>query len=358
MAAKRPALPALTGMRFFAALAVLSVHFGRWLVPLGPWHTLVGHGGAAVGFFFVLSGFILTYTYGTPDQAMRGGALAFYRARFARVYPVYLLALLFMLCLPDPIFPAASRSAALLPTLGLVQAWDGSLIQAINDPGWSLSAEAFFYTLFPLLLPICLRLSRRQQVWLIAVLWLGAGLVQRDAALIGLGDQFDVLPLARLPEFIIGIVACGLWAKRGGPVWSAGRCDLVALSTGGTALGLLAFAPPAWGQVLLTDGLAPLWALLLGTLALGRGRIAAILGTRALVTLGAASYSLYILHWPIWCGLAALSGRPTPILLGAGWFFGAYVLIAVGASLLVYRAVEEPARKALRVRVAGFAHPP
>ena len=345
---RAPNLPALTGLRFFAALAVLDVHFGRWLPPTGPLHTLVGRGSFAVSLFFVLSGFILAYTYATPDSTLRGTAGAFYRARFARIYPVYLTGLLLALATPDPFYPNTPRALALLPTLALVQSWLPSLVQAINGPGWSLSAEAFFYALFPLLLRTCLRMGTRQRIGLIAVLWLGSALVQHQAALVGAGETLDILPLARLPEFLIGILACGIWSARRRHEWGARRCDLVAVSSIGSALLVLGYAPDAWNQVLLTGGLAPLWALLLYALATGRGTITRTLGCRPLATLGAASYSLYILHWPLWCALAAFSGTPSWTLLHVPWFFGMYMLIAIACSVLAHRYVEEPGRRALR----------
>lgn len=55
-------------------------------------------GYEAVGFFFVLSGFVRAYSYcAPPARSVRGGAVAFWKRRFARIYPVYLLATLIAL---------------------------------------------------------------------------------------------------------------------------------------------------------------------------------------------------------------------------------------------------------------------
>ncbi|MGI9146826.1 MAG: hypothetical protein ACR2IK_09805 [Chloroflexota bacterium] len=58
-------LRALTGLRFFAALHVVGLH----LLAAGHLERMpvfvrdmIAHGYMAVGLFFVLSGFILTYT--------------------------------------------------------------------------------------------------------------------------------------------------------------------------------------------------------------------------------------------------------------------------------------------------------
>src|SRR3954451_12303223 len=92
--ALRPRLSALTGLRFVAAAHVVGYHYLRQAFSTAPaaLQNVLAGGDAAVSLFFVLSGFILTYTY--VEQAPRLGARAFWGARFARIYPVYLLAFL------------------------------------------------------------------------------------------------------------------------------------------------------------------------------------------------------------------------------------------------------------------------
>src|SRR5438105_5116432 len=90
--ASRPRLPALTSLRFFAAFHVFIFHVQAIVAVFGPaWYQrLASIGYVGVSFFFVLSGFILVYTYeGKPIMARD-----FWRARFARVYPAYAFALL------------------------------------------------------------------------------------------------------------------------------------------------------------------------------------------------------------------------------------------------------------------------
>ena len=98
----RPAkvqLHELTSARFFAAMAVLLGHFQPY-IGLPPWLGWMA-GGFGVSFFFVLSGFILTYRYW--DDFAAGVAGRPYRryivARFARIYPCYALALVLMTAL-------------------------------------------------------------------------------------------------------------------------------------------------------------------------------------------------------------------------------------------------------------------
>ena len=90
-------LPELTSLRFIAAFAVLVLHYRDLFGPLPDalLRAIVG-GQYGVTFFFVLSGFILTYRYHDWfDGGVRDGRFwRFQRLRFARIYPIYLLGLL------------------------------------------------------------------------------------------------------------------------------------------------------------------------------------------------------------------------------------------------------------------------
>ena len=89
----RPRLHALTTLRFFAALHVVLFHMRViGILPGGPWwyQNFASIGFVGVNFFFVLSGFILVYTYDGPSLNVR----RFWWARFARIYPAYILSLI------------------------------------------------------------------------------------------------------------------------------------------------------------------------------------------------------------------------------------------------------------------------
>jgi peptidoglycan/LPS O-acetylase OafA/YrhL len=90
-------LPALTSLRFFAALWVVFFHLSTRVAGTLPAaaRTVIGRGWMGVPFFFILSGFILAHVYGRKlsAPATRAERGRFWWARVARVYPLYLLAL-------------------------------------------------------------------------------------------------------------------------------------------------------------------------------------------------------------------------------------------------------------------------
>ncbi|MGO9583140.1 MAG: acyltransferase family protein, partial [Acidimicrobiales bacterium] len=189
----RQRLDSLTGLRFVAAFAIVIHHasvFTGWsLTPLS----------SAVSLFFVLSGFVLAWSCGGM------AARVFWRRRVARILPIYLLAAVIGLILPGGWAPP--NWTTWVTSLTLTQAWFPAPSIHFGGDGvaWSLSVEAFFYLLFPLAWTALVRVSPNAR----RAVGLGC------AALVMLGgaapDRWRwavyVLPLARLPEFLLGIVA-------------------------------------------------------------------------------------------------------------------------------------------------------
>jgi peptidoglycan/LPS O-acetylase OafA/YrhL len=356
----------LTSLRFFAALAVVLYHtLDLW--PLPGFETLwrlSRMGGAGVSLFFILSGFILFYIYERALVTRQFKTRDFFVSRFARIYPVYLVGL--ALALPG--FVAAITNAAqsgaqyaelkvAMTVPLLVQAWHPVTACRWNCPGWSLSAEMFFYALFPLIGLFAARLRQRKiPLALLAVygLIIAAPLSYLIAGLPTDNDDINAIPdlmvlrfnpLLRLPEFILGVlVARATLSVRGqAPRW----CVRVAAAAVVVALYGSYYLPPSVSETLVQNGVfAPLFALLIVAIAKSppAARVAG-----PWVHLGAASYALYIIHIPIW-GMFRFAARigivddPTQNL---ALYFG-YLGVVLGGSILVHRCVEVPCRNMIR----------
>ncbi|MEE1822985.1 acyltransferase [Streptomyces sp. BE20] len=347
-------LPSLTGLRFWAALLVVVYHLARKVgeVPvLGP---LGWYGRSGVTFFFVLSGFVLAWTYdGVPTAPGR-----FARRRFARIWPLHALTTALSLG-AGAALGAALPLAAVLWSLPLLHTWAPGTVFGGNPAAWSLGAEAWFYLLFPFLLRA---LAGRRRLWtpLAALcaaagpaLWLAGPLLPADPAV--RGWLLDYLPLTRTPQFVLGVVA-GLAVRHG----LLPRVPLApaAAAVAGWHLLLVPWhtaAPDSvwWGPYSAAQLFpAPLFAVLLTAAAqrdLGPAGGPRLLAGRTAVRLGEWSYAWYLVHEiGIRCWLHA-AGRPAP---GAVAATAAVWLLLAGVSLLaagaLYHGVERPCERLLR----------
>ena len=361
---KQP-IHALTGLRFVAAFMIVLTHFGT--PPSPPFvHNVLAHGFVAVTLFFILSGFILTYSYLDREGNLNTSKRNFWVARFARIYPVYLLG--FVIYAPlawQEIAEIAGKSASspwietgvfAVAALTLLQSWSSLAVLVWNPPAWSLSAEAFFYLLFPFVAPAILRLSPRGLVAAGLVFWI-ASLAGPLAPVVSTHydrNFFMFNPLLRLPEFLLGIVLGKFWMTR-----KRGDFDRYAPYVAiGSALVLLVFLSlGARESVFLNGATAPPMMALIYSLACGRGLLARLLATKPMVLLGEASYSLYLLHWPLWVAITYYLVNHLERFQKGPSHFVACVLPIIALSILAFKFIEHPANRFLKSALSSRQEP-
>ena len=295
---KAPELPALTGVRFFAASMVFVNHITNLI---GPNRFLSKYSLASLGvsLFFVLSGFILTYNY-TPllvKGVNLGNYSRFLWDRLAKIYPLYLLTLL----LAIPIELAGHHREWSWGALAL----QFFLLQCIlpvgqlgatdhfNVPGWSISCEMFFYLLAPFL--IWIGFATRRLATVVVLGWLTAIVVAVAAGAWAL--HISPWPArfapARSAEFIAGVVTAVCYLKGRMP----SKMDIqLCIWVGFFLMALPIFVG---SQFLILDlGFlgAPGSALFIYGLAHGQGWLAQFLSHRWLLLLGMSSFAFYLIH--------------------------------------------------------------
>lgn len=348
-----PQLDALTGIRGIAAWFVVLFHMRLSLKALLPHAAIavLGKGYLAVDVFFMLSGFVMWLNYG-ERIAQRGltEAPRFWWKRFARVWPLH-AAVLGGLALFAAVLLATGRDASHYPfaelplQLLLVQNWGFTRALAWNDPAWSISTELAAYIVFPFAV-IGLPWQRlRPPALLACAALLCAALFVLFAAFgkTSLGADVPRFGLWRcLAEFALGMVLCRLWQELCG--------------TRGAAF-LAGIGGAAWFAVGLLAGLPAIafvpagFAALLLALALDRGPLARVLGSKPLRALGDASYATYLIHYPL-LTLYKLGFIDQSVQFG--WVDVAAFLAAVfAASLLIYRWFEKPVQRWLHVHPPG-----
>jgi peptidoglycan/LPS O-acetylase OafA/YrhL len=337
---RKPELPALTGVRFYAALLVFLSHAP--LIPgmdsLAGQHLVFNAGVVGVSFFFVLSGFILTYNYVDVFRSTLpvAGYKKFLWDRFTKIYPVHLAITLLMIPMQvfSPNFPLDWRAVPF--HLLLAQCFwprpEPPFYKYLNVPSWSISCEWFFYLLAPLAI-YCL-FGRLRRIAPVLLLTLYAGLL--GWLLHGSSESTQLFYVSwfapsRVAEFLCGVVLAHFYLS------SSPRHRAVAstfLQVFGAALILLGAVYREHASWPLRGGLlyVPGSALLIYGLAQKCGVLASHLSHAWLNRLGTASFSFYLIHAPILRGLRFLGSH-------FGWQVTSWTGFTATA-LAVYLAVQ------------------
>ncbi|UQX90198.1 acyltransferase [Jatrophihabitans telluris] len=363
-----PRLPSITGLRFIAAFGVFAYHVMPLLPSLPLIHPLLMAGQAGVSFFFILSGFVLTWSYRFGDPAR-----SFWRRRVARIVPNHVVTWAIGIPVAVARFGAWPHFGAMLATLTLVQSWipESAVFFGVNGVAWSLSCEALFYALFPWLIGPVLRLGARGRLVvmagclaILAALQLGVWAAVGSVVANSNRAPFwwvSVLPLSRLPEFVFGMCAAALlrdaatrWRDRTQaghrydgsalPVSLAGLLALVTIYGAGEfpivlVAGWLTLIPftllicaAAWSDVVGRAGLmARSWA----------------------VRLGEWSFAFYLVHQLVLRIVQWAWGHLPDRMSATDWRLAQIAIdlaLAVLASGALYRFVEVPFERRLRPR--------
>jgi peptidoglycan/LPS O-acetylase OafA/YrhL len=351
-------LDQITFTRFIAALSVVFFHYGVDVFPASiPYlHELVTAGPIAVNYFYILSGFIMAIAYYRPQEQAGFNQWKYWLARFARIYPVYLVALLLIAVVK---YKTLSDDVFTLPLhLTMLQAWVPSYPITLNTPGWSLSVEAFFYLCFPFLLLGVYKYGTYRFIIVAVALWVATQAIvlvlhnsEYYAVKSLLHDFLFYNPVMHLNAFIAGFLT-GIFFKnkkikrlRYNTFWLVVSVAIIVL--------LLMYRPTIESMVGLHiaygNGLiAPAFLFFIVLLAQETSVIASILSYKWLVLLGEASFSLYILQKPLHGIYEKLIINK--IALSEMMHFYIFLILLIIVSILSYKYFETPARKFINQR--------
>jgi peptidoglycan/LPS O-acetylase OafA/YrhL len=353
-------LEALTGLRIVAAALVFLSHAPRPLWVDGAVGSFMASGYIGVTVFFVLSGFVIAWNYTDRLATPSGSELWSYAvARIARIYPLYLFALL--------VAAAPSILAGTVPERSWVhvlalQAWssDLPLVYSLNSPGWSIGVELFLYMLFPgIILVLAPLRTRPERIAVVAV-----GAVVALAAITwwfwvtGRGALPDTdpssahrwlyrMPAMRVFDFVLGICAAMLARSVSVRSWLAAVVQIASLGVIVVLMTRPAMAHSVWSwdlAYMVPSGLL-IWSLAVGP----ASPVTRVLGSKPVVRAGEASFAFYLLHMPLLSRLSA--GEPTDgveYVLVTALLFVLVLMMATGAHLIV----ERPAQRWLRARLS------
>jgi peptidoglycan/LPS O-acetylase OafA/YrhL len=382
MSQPRPAeIRALSGARALPPLILVLFHYCEAHGYRGAkWFDLpVGKGYLWVEFFFMLSGFVLTYVYGARWREFWRGRpyLEFLAARLARLYPLHLTMLFVILFMVVTLRAIAAHGGyvsiydepyhpintwpTFIANLFLVQGWNMFPYLSWNGASWFVSVEFLLCLMFPLYLLIA-RGGISAAMLLIAGGAGGLALLALTSKH-GLDLTFHNGIFRGMAAFAIGVglaILHGRVKTRGGRELPGFAHSLAQL----TVLAVLLYAIYRTGWAHRPEDIYTVlpMAPLIFVLSFDRGILAAALHTALPRKLGEWSYAIYIGQTALLQLLrhAQLHLYPAPasIVFGRPWAAWEPVwhwlepALLVGAAVLwgylLYTMVERPAGAFLR----------
>ena len=333
-----PYRPDIDGLRAVAILPVVAYH---------AWPAAVPGGFVGVDVFFVISGYLITRIVLAPGFSFAD----FYCRRVRRIFPALLVVIAATLAIGSTFLSPDGFHNLLAHAIGgglfvanVVSYHDAGYFSGASDLKplvhlWSLGVEEQFYLAWPLLAWIAVRrgvLSRTIAVGAVAsfalFLWLSDA-DPRAAFFLSPSRFWELLAGALL----VNVALPARWASIASIAGLALIAASVAFISSETEFpGLLMLGPVAGAcLVLLSPGAR-----------FGGG----LLSSRLLVSIGLASYPLYLWHWPLLSLLRNFERSP-PALAIAG-----VVALSVILATATRRIVERPlARLRLRPVAAALA---
>lgn len=341
-ARKPPYQPHIDGLRAFAVLAVLWAHFR---IPGLP------GGFLGVDVFFVISGFLITrLILNEKDRSGRFSYRRFYLRRLRRLMPAALTTITVSLILFYPVLGAKDLvsflrsvpfSIAPLANINLYREIGYFDTQAQAKPllhFWSLAVEEQFYFFWPTILLAVYRwpklLHSISLILLLASLAVAQIWLLRDPS-----AAYYLLP-SRAFELMLGASLALAYHLEGSRHWLHGNRAAPWIALAGMAAILVSYA--------LIDEHMPLPGVMslgacLGTAAViafgDTGPVGRVLKARPVVWIGLISYSLYLVHWPIYVYVRYRLPDALSVELGV-----ALVALSIAVAALSYYLIEKPLR--------------
>ncbi|MGK6342236.1 acyltransferase family protein [Chryseobacterium sp. DT-3] len=332
----------ITFTRFLAAIAIVISHFNKdmFVYKTDYISNIFLKANVGVSYFFILSGFIMIVAYHKKEKIEY---IEYYKNRFARIYPLYVVGLLLYLVTRYSNFSIIN---IFLYLFGL-QSWIPGKAMILNFPGWSISVEFLFYLIFPVLYNYFYS-KKNKSIWVAGiVLWIITQVFSHlyEDSLSYKGPHTEsheflyYFPLMHVSEFLVGNLA-GLYFVNN---FKQKNYDIpVILAFAGVMLSLI-FVPLFYHNGLMAVLFIPLILLI----SWNNGTVTKILSLKPLEYLGEVSYAVYITHIPILYILREILKQQN-YKFDINSVFWIYLAVLIFTSMLFYQFIEKPLRNYLK----------
>lgn len=291
----------LTSLRGIAAIIVVIYHVKEHFLDSRVPRALAAvyeNGYLGVDFFFVLSGFIISYKYYDyfSTNLSAENLKSFLVKRFARIYPLHVFMLALFLLIPlvlfatgRPIYTSDYSPTSFIYKLFLADSWHlgKDHWEAWNTPSWTISAEFAAYLIFPLYAIIIGRGKKLGTIFLLSVALTIYIITYEATGSKNIGDNIGETGLSRcLTEFLFGVVIANVY-----------RTDKAKVYLPILSITLLILFLTLWNLNLKNQYFIPLvFSSVLCFLLATYTPLHKFLELKPLVFLGEISYSIYLSH--------------------------------------------------------------
>lgn len=350
----------LTSLRFVFAFMVFLSHLWFLLDESDFFKHLYDdifyEGYIGVSFFFILSGFVLGYSY--HDKILNGEVRfsQFWLARLARIYPLHFLTLMVAV-------PLSMRGdevewiTRFVLNIFLIQSFVPSddIYFYFNSVSWSISDEWFFYLMFPFLVFLMLRKKYLKFLpFLLLLIPISLFLVKESYH----EKYFYINPLLRLGDFIIGKMLYRVYRKRK-EIEILNDRKVATLAEIGSIILLSVFF---YFHEDIGQGYRyscyywPPMIVLIYTFSYAKGAISDVLSNKFLVYLGEISFGFYMIHMLVIRYYAYLPQKIEflSVIFPKGQI-EAYIVFVISlvGSMLTYKYFEQPLNRFIKVRLSS-----
>ena len=274
--------------RFLGAVVVLLFHTARETSFFHKLPVILQNGPAWVHFYFLLSGFVLTYGFYNYEKI---DLKKFYTSRFIKLYPLYFISLL-MICF----FTGFKGKEKMIGHLFLLQDWIFPKALDYNAAAWYLSALAFLYLLFPNILELFKKYEKTMITVSIVILLYTCyihTIFLPVADNVIMHQLFNYFPVIHLGSFMAGMSLCRICSKfKNRKIYSFLSVIYIVLLA--YFMNNVPSGIPYFGSY-VTISFIPL----IFFLSKDSGLLSRILSNKIFILLGSFSYAVYIFHLPV-----------------------------------------------------------